>query len=289
MSTTITMPSTIESAIIMMCEDAISQSVRTLSSKYGFDHEEAMCEVSVNVAAASGKAQSRILPSATPVAKGGKKAAKSTEVKPKAKRGPTGYLLYTKQFRPEVKAELEAHPDNAELKIKPTDVMTALAARWKALSDDEKTYWNSKAKSEAETSDEKHDTPSASPEFLREPNTAAAKPPEGFTSHDGWVPAEPFVGHAVPAPAQQPITKSPKKDSMVESSKKRQSGYLLFGKEMRSQIKAIMESELKEGEKLKPQAVVGEIASRWKALSDDDRTTWNDKAKTPPNSEEGSD
>ena len=290
MSTTIAMPSAIESAIKTMCEDAIGQSVRLLSSKYGFDHEEAMREVSVNLATASGKAPSRASPSATASAKGGKKAAMSADAKPKAKRGPTGYLLYTKQLRPEVKAELESNPDNAGIKVKPTDVVTALAARWKALSEEDRTYWNAKAKSDAEISDEDQDTGAATSEALHDPATKTpAKPSEGFTSHDGWVPAEPLVGHDVSAPSTKLLTQTTKKESAAESAKKRQSGYLLFGKEMRSQIKKSMEAELTEGEKLKPQAVVGEIAAQWKALSEDDRATWNDKAKTPPTSEDGSD
>lgn len=270
MSTTISMPSTIESAIKSMCEDAIGQSIRVLSSKYGFDECEALREVSVNVTAASGKSASRI-------AVGDKKTA----TEPKAKRAVTGYLLYTKQLRPEVRAELEADPANADSKVKPTDVVTALAKRWKALSDDEKSNWNAKAKSDAETSDE--DSLSVSSRGPAEKSTKAkpkaesssVKPPEGFTSHDGWVPKEPFVEHKPPQPA--------------ESVKKRQSGYLLFGKEMRSDIKKAMETELKDGEKLKPQAVVGEIAAQWKALTDDARATWNDKAKTPPTSDESSD
>ena len=42
---------------------------------------------------------------------------------------------------------------------------------------------------------------------------------------------------------------------------------------------AMREAALEEGEKLKPQSVVTELAAKWKALSDEERTEWNDKAK----------
>ena len=82
--------------------------------------------------------------------------------------------------------------------------------------------------------------------------------------------------------------KEVKKDAGESSDapKKRQSGYLLFGKEMRADIKAAMEADLEEGEKLKPQAVVTHLAGLWKALSDEEKAEWNEKAKPKEESEE---
>ena len=76
-----------------------------------------------------------------------KKAKKETkdkdseDEKPKAKR-ISGYILYSKANRDEVKAELTTGDEKA----KNTDIMCKLAANWKALSDEERAEWNAKAK-----------------------------------------------------------------------------------------------------------------------------------------------
>ena len=57
---------------------------------------------------------------------------------PKKKRGLTGYLLFSKEKRSEVKAELG--------EAKPTEVVTEVAKRWKALTDEERVAWNERAK-----------------------------------------------------------------------------------------------------------------------------------------------
>ena len=62
----------------------------------------------------------------------------SEEEKPKKKRGMTGYLLFSKEKRPEVKEELGD--------VKPTEVVTEVAKRWKALTDEERATWNDRAK-----------------------------------------------------------------------------------------------------------------------------------------------
>ena len=56
--------------------------------------------------------------------------------KPK-RRGTTGYILYSKTNRADVKAEMEG--------AKPTEVVTELAKRWKALSHEKRMKWNAKA------------------------------------------------------------------------------------------------------------------------------------------------
>jgi hypothetical protein len=57
---------------------------------------------------------------------------------PKKKRGLTGYLLFSKEKRPEVKEELGD--------VKPTEVVTEVAKRWKALTEEERAAWNERAK-----------------------------------------------------------------------------------------------------------------------------------------------
>ena len=63
----------------------------------------------------------------------------------KKKRGMTGYLLYAKEKRPEVKKELV---DGGNDNPKPTEVITEVAKRWKALTDEDREVWNERAKVE---------------------------------------------------------------------------------------------------------------------------------------------
>lgn len=61
----------------------------------------------------------------------------------KKKRGMTGYLLFAKEKRPDVKAELVSGGNETP---KPTEVITEVAKRWKALSVEEQSEWNERAK-----------------------------------------------------------------------------------------------------------------------------------------------
>ena len=67
-----------------------------------------------------------------------KKEKAEKEDKPKKKRGMTGYLLFSKENRAAVKEELG--------EVKPTEVVTEVAKRWKALTDEEREDWNTRAK-----------------------------------------------------------------------------------------------------------------------------------------------
>mgnify|MGYP001483237660 CR=1 FL=1 len=69
------------------------------------------------------------------------KKADSDDDKPKTKR-TSGYILYSNAHRDEVKDQLS----DGENKAKNTDIMKKLAENWKALDDDGKEKWNSKAK-----------------------------------------------------------------------------------------------------------------------------------------------
>ena len=76
-----------------------------------------------------------------------KKEKPEKEDKPKKKRGMTGYLLFSKEKRPEVKEELGD--------VKPTEVVTEVAKRWKALTDEERGEWTERGKKiEVEVSDD---------------------------------------------------------------------------------------------------------------------------------------
>ena len=78
-------------------------------------------------------------------AKATKKEKSSTnkDGSPKKKRGTTGYLMFAKETRPEAKDFITTE-DNPN--PKPTEVVTEIAKRWKALDDEERDSWNEKAK-----------------------------------------------------------------------------------------------------------------------------------------------
>ena len=76
-------------------------------------------------------------------AKKEKKAKDTDDDEPKKKKGPSGYLLYSKVTRDEAKEKLAKESDE---KPKSTEIMKELGAMWKALTDDERTGWNDKAK-----------------------------------------------------------------------------------------------------------------------------------------------
>lgn len=241
--TTIQMPIAIQGAIQSMCEDAISQAVAALSEKYSFDAEEARRELNLSkITVKAGSATTK-----------GK--SKQTDDKPKTKRGPTGYLMYTASMRPEVKAELEAALGEGE-KLKPQSVVTQLAAKWKALSEDDRAEWNEKAKASSPAQSDSEEE-KAEPKAKTESKAKAKAKPE---------------------PKAKAESKKDKGETSTAKEKK-QTGYLLFAKEKRSEIKAELEAELEEGEKLSPPKVVSAIAAAWKALDDEERAEWNEKAK----------
>jgi len=243
------MPAAFQGAIQSMCEDAIGQAIKALSEKYGFDSDEARRELKlgkIQVKAAASKGSSK----------------KDSAEKPKSKRGKTGYLLYTGELRAEVKAEMEAELADGE-KLKPQDVVTKLAARWKELSDDEKAEWNDKAK-EANSESDTSDTEVAE-KPKKETKKAAAEKPKKETK------------------------KAEKKADDGEAKPKKKNGYLVFSKEMRAEVKEALEADLEEGEKLKPQAIIQELAAQWKALSDEEKAEWTAKANTPASSDADSD
>ena len=256
------MPTAIQGAIQTMCTDAVSQAVRVLSAKYEFDLKEAIATLDLDKIEikAGGKASS------------GKKA---TTDKPKTKRGTTGYLMFTSHSRSEVTAEMSKALADGE-KLKPSQVVTELGARWRALSEQEKSEWNAKAKSKnADSSDQESLAQSSDDEA----SVTSVKEVEKETKK-------------VEKKETKKVEKEEKKQATQSDSapaKKKQNGYLLFGQSIRAEVKAELTAALEEGEKLKGPAVVTEIAARWKALSDEEKSKWNDQASQSGSDDHDSD
>ena len=229
------MPSAIEGAIKNMCEDAVTQAVSSLAEKHGFDVEEALRELNL------GEIKLVRKRGPSPVEKSPRGKKSGDKAKPKSKRGPTGYLLYGAEVRPTIKAELEAALDEG-VKLKPQDVVTEIAARWKALSEEEQAAWKEKAAVLQPISDSDSVT-------------------------EEVVVVKPKAKKAV-ATDEKPKTK------------RGPTGYLLYAADVRPAVKEELTQALDEGEKLKPQDVVTEIAKRWKALSEEEQALWVEQAKS---------
>ena len=74
------------------------------------------------------------------------KAAKPKAVKPKdsgekRKRGPTGYQMFLKDYHPVAKAKMQAKLKSGE-KLSGGDVLKAVGAEWRELSDSGRASWN---------------------------------------------------------------------------------------------------------------------------------------------------
>ena len=90
-----------------------------------------------------------------------------------------------------------------------------------------------------------------------------------------------------PSPKKDEAKKEPKaKADKSDKPKRGKTGYLLYADEVRAEVKAELEAELGEDDKLKPQDVVKGIAARWKAEDQEVRDEWNAKAKTPVTSDD---
>ena len=253
----IVMPTAIQGAIQSMCADAVGQAVRALSEKYSFDLKEAMG--SLNLDKFEIKAATK--------ASGKKKT--DTSDKPKTKRGTTGYLMYTGELRKEVTDEMAKSLADGE-KIKPSQVVTELAGRWKALSEEVKAEWNEKAKTKnAAESDGESAATASDDEAVKETKKVEKKETKKVEKKE--------------------TKKASEANTSTAPVKKKQSGYIMFCNSIRAEVKAELEAELAEGEKLKPADTMSQLAKRWKALSEEEKAEWNEAAKTPENSEDDSD
>jgi len=129
--------------------EAVGQAVAALAAKYGFDAAEAERELNLG--------EMKIQRKRGPVAKKSvtkpeKKAKKAADPE-KPKKRLTGYLLFSKEKRPEMTAELEAELEEGE-KLQSKTVVAALAAAWKELSAEEQAEWKEKAAKPAEEASE---------------------------------------------------------------------------------------------------------------------------------------
>ena len=253
------MPTAIQGAIQAMCADAVGQAVRALSEKYSFDLKEAMGSLDLDK-----------LEIKTATKASGKKKADTTD-KPKTKRGTTGYLMYTGELRKEVSDEMSKSLADGE-KLKPSQVVTELAGRWKALSDEEKAEWNEKAKAKNAADSDGESVAASS-------DDEAAKKVEK-------------VEKVETKKVEKKETKKKvceKKVSEANTScapvKKRQSGYIKYCNSIRAEVKAELEAGLDEGEKLKPADTMAQLAKRWKALSEEEKAEWNEAANSDNDSD----
>ena len=78
--------------------------------------------------------------------------------------------------------------------------------------------------------------------------------------------------------------KEKKEKKPVDPNKpKKTSGYLIYSNSVRAEVK---EQLIAGGGEGKPKEVVQAIAAKWKELGDEGKAVWNEKAKTPPASED---
>ncbi len=78
--------------------------------------------------------------------------------------------------------------------------------------------------------------------------------------------------------------KEKKEKKPVDPNKpKKTSGYLIYSNSVRAEVK---EQLIADGGEGKPKEVVQAIAAKWKELGDEEKAVWNEKAKTPPASED---
>ena len=127
----------------MMSRQEFLQDVAFLAEKYGFDAEEAnrlLASDDLKLARKRGpeaKAKKEPKP---------KKEPKSDDDKPKPKRAKTGYLLYADKVRESVRAQLTGDLclDDG-MKLRPQEVVTAIAVWWKSEDQWVRDQWNETA------------------------------------------------------------------------------------------------------------------------------------------------
>ena len=149
--TTVQMPKEFDQLVNKMITEGIMKATTTLSETFKFDLEVATRVLDLD----SLKIERKRGPAKKESKKESKKSAKkaSDDEKPKKKRDPTGYLVFSKETRAEVRAQISEVLGEDE-KLKPQDVVRELAKRWKALEQHERDEWNTKAKTPEASDDE---------------------------------------------------------------------------------------------------------------------------------------
>ena len=245
----IAIPNSLHLALNSATNSAVSQALATLAEKYGFDAEEAGRELKLTVSdIKGGKA-----------AKGFKKNGE-----PKKKRGTTGYLVFSKENREEVKAAMEAELASGE-KLQPKLVVKRLAELWKALSSEEQAEWNAKAaatnEDAASASDDSSDTASQAETSSKTKKAVPVKKIEP--------PPTKKNGKAKAAPAS---------DDDAPAKKRAPNPYLFWANASRAEVKAELQANLAEGEKVKGPDLTKALAAKWKSMSADEQSEWKAKA-----------
>ena len=124
-----------------------AKALKALAEKYGFDAKEAtefLIEEGIL------KAPKKCV--TTPKADKSKKAKSD-----KPKKAKSGYLLHNDAEREGIKIKLEKDAEESGETLKSSEIMVALGAHWKALSDDDKKAWNDKAKALKMTASDSED------------------------------------------------------------------------------------------------------------------------------------
>jgi DNA-binding FrmR family transcriptional regulator len=132
---TVTISAAVDKMMKNMFAETMESCVAKLSEKYGFDEKEALEFLQID-GLKEKKAEK-------------KEKKEKKEVDPNKPKKTSGYLLYSADVREQVKAKLIE--DGGE--GKPKEVVQAIAAKWKALKDEEKAVWNDKVKAAKEPVD----------------------------------------------------------------------------------------------------------------------------------------
>lgn len=141
-TTCVQMPKEIDSAILLMCNDAVEQAVERLSERFGFDAAQAkefLANESMKLVRQRGPA---------PKMKTKKPAGGRSESKPK--RVKSGYQHYIASVRDEVVELLRE--DFPSGKPPQSEVIKASAQMWKELPEEERAEWKEFAVKSAEGS-----------------------------------------------------------------------------------------------------------------------------------------
>jgi len=133
---TVNISAAVDKMMKNMFAETMEACVAKLSEKYGFDEKEALEFLEID-GLKEKKEEKK------------KEKKEKKEVDPNKPKKTSGYLLYSADVREQVKAKLIE--DGGE--GKPKDVVQAIAAKWKALTDEEKAVWNDKAKAAKEPVD----------------------------------------------------------------------------------------------------------------------------------------
>ena len=125
----------------------VAELVLKLSVKYEFDFDEAMASLDVKsdpVVAKPTKDNAKKTKDDDKIAKKNAKEAKDAAKADKPKPATTGYLVYSKEMRQQVKSALTAKLEG-DAKLKPEDIVKELGNMWKSLTADQQLIWNTKA------------------------------------------------------------------------------------------------------------------------------------------------